>query len=566
MGMIRFDGADPAIGGYDYHLNPHRKYVFSSLQALMAFLEQFDTTGCYFRGQAGLWDIKSSLFRHYGTERFEPARITSAAAVRWLKDNRLIAAAIRDNENYALAVAQHYGCPTDLVDVTTSLRVAGYFASSDNAAHENQPEGCIWVFTAEDIEMYQRLFPLKNPSEHITAALEKNHGSLLIRLDIPELSRLNAQKGAFLWDIGGSLHDRIMRSGFGCCFVFRHTPDEKAAFAEDEKALFPLPNPLESEIMRIFTEKSREGGFPTYAGLIQSVLEDHTGVTTNGLKTELVEQAVDQTLVSKPDVFTPSFGEYPWQKRDLALRQVHPKDIDLQQCKQANLHFDEEGILALVDDVLTSLAEEKLTDYLVLLLDAQKKNIYVIEKTETVVEMIITLYNYDYTRQEIARALMGYLRIHVFLQQAKFRPQSEQEYRLALAFGQVDALMAQHYGCPVTKLDIHDSNGFTSFWLPADYEFLTDACRAEFERFEKPPIELPEMLRGLEDRVGENAQIFLYQHQPRKILPYENLKKMFLELILPQLFVFRQAHERICIPDHIHAITPPFLGRHLYTW
>lgn len=566
MGKIRFDGSEKAISDYDYHLNPHRKHVFPSLQALMQFLEQFDTTGCYFRGQSGLWDIVSSAFRHYGTDRFERATITSAAAVRWLKDNRLIAAAIRDNENYALAVAQHYGCPTDLVDVTTSLRVAGYFASSDNAAHENQPEGCIWVFTPQDIDCYSQLFPLENPSEYIQTALEKNHGSLLIRLDIPELSRINAQKGAFLWDLGGSLHERIMRSGYGCCFVFRHTPDEKDAFREDEKALFPLPNPLESEIMRIFTEESRENGLPTYVGTLQTVLGDQTGITVNGLRTDLVEQATDYTLVSKPDVFTPSFGEYPWVKRDLAVRDVHPKDIDLQQCKQAYLYFNEEGIEALVDDVLTSLAEEKLTDYLVLLRDPEKKAIYAIEETQVLVELVITLYNYDYTRQEIVWVLMEYLRIHVFLQQTRFRPRSEQEYRLALVFGQVDELMAQYYGCPVTKLNIRDSNGSAAFWLPANYEFLTDACRAEFERFEKPPIHLPEMFRGLEDRVGKNAQIFLYQHRPQKILPYENLKKMFLELILPQLFVFRHAHERICIPDHIRAITPPFLGRHLYTW
>lgn len=39
MGKIRFDGSEKAISDYDYHLNPHRKHVFSSLQALMQFLD-----------------------------------------------------------------------------------------------------------------------------------------------------------------------------------------------------------------------------------------------------------------------------------------------------------------------------------------------------------------------------------------------------------------------------------------------------------------------------------------------------------------------------------------------
>jgi len=106
--------------------------VFPCIGDLLTFVESFDTSGCYFRGQSGLWDITSSLYRHYGTPRFKDACTTITTAVKWLKQNQYIYPVVGDNDNNAVAIAQHYGYPTDLVDITTDTRTAAYFAISDN--------------------------------------------------------------------------------------------------------------------------------------------------------------------------------------------------------------------------------------------------------------------------------------------------------------------------------------------------------------------------------------------------------------------------------------------------
>jgi hypothetical protein len=131
-------------------------FVFPSIQELLNFFDKFDMSDCFFRGQSGLWAITSSLHRHHvPKERFQRASNICVSAVEWLKNSKIISNVLNGNEDYAMAIAQHYGCPTDLVDITTNYRTATYFATSDNKNHVATPKGCIWVFTKEDIEELQ---------------------------------------------------------------------------------------------------------------------------------------------------------------------------------------------------------------------------------------------------------------------------------------------------------------------------------------------------------------------------------------------------------------------------
>lgn len=71
--------------------------------------------------------LPSSLHRHHGTERFRKACNISISALGWLENNKYIREAINNKDDYALAIAQHYGCPTDLVDITTDYRTAAFY-------------------------------------------------------------------------------------------------------------------------------------------------------------------------------------------------------------------------------------------------------------------------------------------------------------------------------------------------------------------------------------------------------------------------------------------------------
>ena len=156
------------------------RFVFPGIQELLDFIEKFDTSDCFFRGQSGLWEITSSLHRHHASvERFQSACNISISALEWLKNNEFISCALCGNDDYAMAVAQHYGCPTDLIDITTNYRTAAYFAASNNEYHEKTPEGCIWVFTKKDIAELQNILKTNRP-------VRKPHSNPSSKLCIPQ--------------------------------------------------------------------------------------------------------------------------------------------------------------------------------------------------------------------------------------------------------------------------------------------------------------------------------------------------------------------------------------------
>lgn len=561
MKKREYKSDDPEFIKYN-HREFSKRYIFSSLEKLLDFLNQFDTTNCYFRGQSGLWNIVSSLFRHSGTPQYELAQAMSGAAMSLLKSNKYIYNAVQNNDNYALAIAQHYGCPTDLVDITTSLQVAAYFAASENSNHQDQPNGCIWVFSKSDIQRMQQIIPdITSFSDYIADALSKNNGSLLIKPNIPHLSRLNAQNGAFLWDVGGVLNQLIHICEVGVCFVFQHTPDEKKIFSKNEGELFPLPNQLESEIMRIFTEKSRENGLPIYIGPISAMLNEYIGASKNGIASDLRDLCENAVELPFPDLFTPSFGEYPWEQRTVTHSDIKPNNVNMEKFMECHLHFDLEGMQTFVEHVLTGLENENLTDYLVILYDIDQKAIYAIEDTRDMVSIVINLNNYLYSHDEIAQVLLEYLRMTVFKQQKQFTPQSHEEFVAALICKQIDDLVKEYYGCAVTKLNLYETGEHVSFWLPSDYPLLDSAYLEEFKKFDKSCFVPHEFLvEELED-LPDNAEIFLYQHKPQKIVSFDCMKRVFIQLVIPQLFAFRPVSERLYIPDYIKRISLPYFGR-----
>src|ERR1700733_8287680 len=71
----------------------------------------------WFRGETKYWE-KSPPARYRGDD-------TTAGAVRWLSENARRSRALRDRSPFArLAILQHYGCPTLLLDVTLNFEVA----------------------------------------------------------------------------------------------------------------------------------------------------------------------------------------------------------------------------------------------------------------------------------------------------------------------------------------------------------------------------------------------------------------------------------------------------------
>lgn len=569
MRKKEFSICDTSISNYNNRNNDKEEFVFPDLKTLLEFVEKYDTTDCYFRGQAGLWNVTSSLYRHYGKECFDDACRMFCVAVELLKKNKFISIAVEDDDNKAVAISQHYGCPTDFIDVTTSLRVAGYFAALNNDAQESQSEGCIWIFTKSDIEFMNGLIPyainLDDIPDHMTSFLNKQNGNLLVCPEIPQLSRLNAQKGAFLWDMGGSLQEQINFSGIGVRLVFKHTLNEKEDFAKEETLLFPLPNQLESEIMRIFTStKKDKNGLPEYSGIIKRLLNEMSGVSTHGLPKDITENFMNVMVIPFPEFFSPSFNEYVWEKRMISINNAKPNNINTNEYFTVFVDFDILGMVEMVDYILQCYQNETLTDYLFMFRDAKHKTLGALKDTKYCVDMIITLNNYLYTIAEIAEVVLEYFKMLFFKNQEGFFPKNDSDLVDSLITKQVDDILLKYYGCPITKLNIYETGEYISFWLPATYSVLDEMCETEFNDFDKSCFDPPEFLKDAFSEIPINAQIFMYQHDPKKIISYQNIKQMFIKLILPQQYAFRPSYEKLYIPDHIKAISLPYFGRPIY--
>ena len=135
---------------------------FKNVQDMVAHLQPVVTESSkapvYFRGQVYPWRLTSSLHRSQNpsvdikeTEEF----------ISWLRSNKYICKEESEiDDNFLMAVAQHYGYKTDFIDFTTDLEVAAYFATDYKTLDElpDRPCGCIWCVSQEEIQIMQEIF------------------------------------------------------------------------------------------------------------------------------------------------------------------------------------------------------------------------------------------------------------------------------------------------------------------------------------------------------------------------------------------------------------------------
>jgi len=166
------------------------RYTAINLEAALIEADLLRSTGgaTWFRGQTRCWPLLSSFVRRAPTEQ-------SAAVERfgrfwnWLQSVPALASIAAD-EDAALAVAQHYGLATNLVDFSTEPKVAAFFATyNPPPPHEGEDLSCIICFNYEE---------LKELCDSVRRVRPKMPEPKAIRVEIPELWRIQAQCGVFL--------------------------------------------------------------------------------------------------------------------------------------------------------------------------------------------------------------------------------------------------------------------------------------------------------------------------------------------------------------------------------
>ena len=173
-----------SIGAYCEQGGTAVVYQARDVVEAIELAEQLRQQGEYdlFRGQLSAeWDCVPSLFR-ITDEMLEPTLARLARYIYFLEVTPELAE-IAEDIDLATAVAQHHGLPTAFLDFTTDPRIAGFFAT-DGLDQEQHTTGAITLVNSSDFDELSSAQP--------------DHELRIVRPTIPNLHRLQAQKGIFI--------------------------------------------------------------------------------------------------------------------------------------------------------------------------------------------------------------------------------------------------------------------------------------------------------------------------------------------------------------------------------
>lgn len=171
----------------------------------------------WFRGQTRNWPLESSFGRR-DADGQEVAKKRFARFHQWVTTTPQLEA-LAGNLDAIMAVAQHYGIPTTFVDFTTEPAVAAFFAAHDPPPFATGDVGCIICFSTEELASVWQAVRTTRPD-----APEPER----LRIDIPELWRIQSQRGVFLFYPFGPSFERNVFDFDRICFP-ANVPDAEAA-------------------------------------------------------------------------------------------------------------------------------------------------------------------------------------------------------------------------------------------------------------------------------------------------------------------------------------------------
>jgi hypothetical protein len=159
-------------------------YRCNSIKEAVLKAREFKENGKYdyFRGQQECWPLVSTFCR-LPLEEQKKAVVNFSNLIEWSYTHKNLRDVIKTDDEF-IAIAQHYGMPTNFIDFTRSAEVAGFFASSQESS--SNKESCILCLDSKD------LFDFMQDFDDVTFKPE------LLELNVPNLWRLESQQGVFL--------------------------------------------------------------------------------------------------------------------------------------------------------------------------------------------------------------------------------------------------------------------------------------------------------------------------------------------------------------------------------
>jgi len=163
-------------------------FYAKDIHEALAEADRLKSEGKYdlFRGQEKAeWYVQSSLARY---ESYEDALAKLGRFEEWVKNTPGLGMLAKDVDQM-LAVAQHYGLPTNFVDFTDKPKIAAIFAV-DGVEPDASYEGCIICLNTRDFFDFL---------ERYLAVSDSNRSAELIRVSVQNLWRIEAQSGVFIF-------------------------------------------------------------------------------------------------------------------------------------------------------------------------------------------------------------------------------------------------------------------------------------------------------------------------------------------------------------------------------
>jgi hypothetical protein len=252
--------------------------VFEDIEAAIAWCDRYYANGHFlFRGQTRDWPLTAPIHRVYeAQERGRESRRT-LDFINWLIDDNSLLEGVKLSEGQALAVAQHHGLKTNLLDVSRNAHIAAFFAThgADPDAKEN---GVLYVFHEGDLRRYMNL----------GGELAEKFGRGLMEPKIEPLRRIRHRQGLFFESRPWLIQDLVLAK-----LWFRQKPrgaPVEEAFAPPREFIYPPLSSFETVVETYLLVEDATGTAEREAGEIVPPPDpsfDSTGLALRAFLDEL---------------------------------------------------------------------------------------------------------------------------------------------------------------------------------------------------------------------------------------------------------------------------------------
>lgn len=519
----------------DRSVRGHFKTVQDMVAQLQPIARESLREPVYFRGQVYPWRLVSSLHRSKTPDM--DIRET-AKFMEWLRSNPYIAkekATLEDN--FLMSVAQHYGYKTDLIDFTTDLEVAAYFATDFQTFGElpDNPCGCIWCVSKDDILRLQEIFWEEVERGTITdkeviEAFRKNKNSPFFHYDFPGLSRIQNQRGVFLWDYHG-LFTTYYFGGPDCTFA--HT--EPHAYLTERihtGFIYPEPNALEREIERYAYPRNcsctvESAEFRNLTAKCIQIEKTPASVQYGDLNAMLEELPWEDAEWEKMD-------KHHLPNHDIYRQRIH--SLSAREFERMN----QELCMELVNEYFQALEEGYLLRF----------ECGCAKLGALINEVVSALRDYPYTRKQTAECLyhtvqLAQTALRVF--QKKYGMGWNGDFHKITGLISGEKVAEEAYGDSVIELEFMDGMGVSSRGYVPQY-FLADRKKTYKKRQEQMINAYAEKTKTILPGALDTRVLLQMVTNPRKLFDFEDICQLFIKYLLPSQFVFRSKEGRIYTP------------------